>query len=74
MSTSTLVYPIRAIASGKHLVNTLADLQAYSVAFVSLRDNLDLSKPSGRLMSHVVASVAEFERANSRASDRRHPG
>jgi DNA invertase Pin-like site-specific DNA recombinase len=47
----------------KHLVNTLADLQAYGVAFISLRDNLDLSTPSGRLMFHVVAAMAEFERA-----------
>src|SRR3569833_922679 len=29
----------------KHLVNTLADLEAYGIAFVSLRDNLDLSTP-----------------------------
>jgi DNA invertase Pin-like site-specific DNA recombinase len=34
----------------RHLVNALADLDAYGVAFVSLRDNLDLSTPSGRLM------------------------
>jgi hypothetical protein len=27
------------------LVNALADLDAYGVAFVSLRDNLDLSTP-----------------------------
>ena len=33
----------------RHLVNSLADLDAYSVAFVSLKDNLDLSTPSGRL-------------------------
>ena len=32
----------------KHLVNALADLDAYGVAFVSLKDNLDLSTPSGR--------------------------
>src|SRR6266536_1222206 len=30
----------------KHLVNALADLGAYGVAFISLRDNLDLSTPS----------------------------
>jgi DNA invertase Pin-like site-specific DNA recombinase len=47
----------------KHLVVTLEDLQAYGVAFISLRDNLDLSTPSGRLMFHVVAAMAEFERA-----------
>jgi putative DNA-invertase from lambdoid prophage Rac len=33
------------------------------VAFVSLRDNLDLSTPSGRLMFQIIAAMAEFERA-----------
>jgi DNA invertase Pin-like site-specific DNA recombinase len=47
----------------KHLVNALADLGAYGVAFVSLRDNLDLSTPSGRLMFAVIGAMAEFERA-----------
>src|SRR6516225_3194772 len=46
----------------KHLVNALADLDAYGVAFVSLRDNLDLSTPSGRLMFAVIGAMAEFER------------
>jgi DNA invertase Pin-like site-specific DNA recombinase len=66
----------------KHLVTALADLAAYGVAFVSLRDNLDLSTPSGRLMFHVVAAMAEFERelirervraglANARAKGKR---
>jgi DNA invertase Pin-like site-specific DNA recombinase len=32
----------------KHLVNALAELCAYGVAFISFRDNLDLSTPSGR--------------------------
>jgi hypothetical protein len=32
----------------KHLVNALAELAALGVAFISLRDNLDLSTPSGR--------------------------
>jgi hypothetical protein len=31
------------------LVNALAELAALGVAFISLRDNLDLSTPSGRL-------------------------
>ena len=47
----------------KHLVNALADLSAYGVAFVSLRDNLDLSTPSGRLMFQIIGAMAEFERA-----------
>lgn len=47
----------------KHLVNALEDLAAYGVAFVSLRDNLDLSTPSGRLMFQIVGAMSEFERA-----------
>jgi DNA invertase Pin-like site-specific DNA recombinase len=47
----------------KHLVNALADLDAYGVAFISLRDNLDLSTPSGRLMFQIIGAMAEFERA-----------
>jgi DNA invertase Pin-like site-specific DNA recombinase len=47
----------------KHLVNALADLAAYGVAFVSLRNNLDLSTPSGRLMFQIIGAMAEFERA-----------
>jgi len=47
----------------KHLVNVLADLDSYGVAFVSLRDNLDLSTPSGRLMFQIIGAMAEFERS-----------
>jgi DNA invertase Pin-like site-specific DNA recombinase len=47
----------------RHLVNILAELEARGVAFVSLRDNLDLSTPSGRLMFNVIGAMAEFERA-----------
>ena len=47
----------------KHLVNALADLDAYGVAFISLRDNLDLTTPTGRLMFQVVGAMAEFEKA-----------
>ena len=47
----------------KHLVTSLADLDAYGIAFVSLRDNLDLSTPSGRLMMQLLGAMAEFERA-----------
>src|SRR5436309_8437398 len=47
----------------KHLVTSLADLDAYGVAFVSLRDNLDLSTPSGRLMMQLLGAMAELEPA-----------
>ena len=47
----------------RHLVESLADLEAVGVAFVSLRDNVDMSTPSGRLMFHVIGAMAEFERS-----------
>ncbi len=47
----------------KPLVNALADLCAYGVAFISFRDNLDLSTPSGRLMFQIIGAMAEFERS-----------
>jgi DNA invertase Pin-like site-specific DNA recombinase len=46
----------------KHLVTTIEDLACYGVSFVSLRDNLDLSTPAGRLMMHLLGAMAEFER------------
>jgi DNA invertase Pin-like site-specific DNA recombinase len=60
---SVLVWKIdRFGRSLKHLVNALADLGAHGVAFISLRDNLDLSTPSGRLFQ-IIGAMAEFERA-----------
>ena len=44
-------------------MNALAELGALGVAFVSLRDNLDLSTLSGRLMFQIIGAMAEFERA-----------
>jgi DNA invertase Pin-like site-specific DNA recombinase len=47
----------------RHLVNALAELEARGLSFISLRDNLDLSTPSGRLMFQIIGAMAEFERA-----------
>jgi len=47
----------------RHLVNSLAELESLGIDFVSLRDNLDLSTPSGRLMFQIIGAMAEFERA-----------
>jgi DNA invertase Pin-like site-specific DNA recombinase len=61
---AVLVWKIdRFVWSLKHLVNALAELAALGVAFVSLRDNIDLSTPSGRLMFQIIGAMAEFERA-----------
>src|SRR5436190_320933 len=53
----------RFARSLRHLVNALAELEALGVAFVSLRDNVDLSTPSGRLMVQIIGAMAEFERS-----------
>jgi DNA invertase Pin-like site-specific DNA recombinase len=47
----------------RHLVNALAELEALGVSFISLRDNLDLGTPSGRLMFQIIGAMAEFERS-----------
>ena len=47
----------------RHLVNALVDLESLGVSFVSIKDNLDLSTPSGRLMFQIIGAMAEFERS-----------
>lgn len=47
----------------RHLVNSLAELEALGIAFISLKDNLDLTTPSGRLMFQIIGAMAEFERS-----------
>lgn len=53
----------RFARSLKHLVNALAEFDSLGVSFLSLRDNLDLTTPSGRLMFQIIGAMAEFERA-----------
>ena len=53
----------RFARSLKHLVTAIAEFEALGVQFVSLRDNLDLTTPSGRLMFHVIGAMVKFERA-----------
>ena len=44
------------------LVNTLQELTALEVGFVSLSEALDLTTPSGRALAGMLAVFAEFER------------
>jgi DNA invertase Pin-like site-specific DNA recombinase len=46
----------------KHLVNSLAEFESLGIAFISLKESLDLTTPAGRLMFGIVSAMAEFER------------
>lgn len=48
--------------TAKGLTALFADLVEAKVNLISLKDGLDLATPAGRLMAHVLASVAQFER------------
>jgi DNA invertase Pin-like site-specific DNA recombinase len=51
----------RLFRSMKHLVVTLGELQELNIQFISLKDQIDLTTSSGRLMMHLIAAFAEFE-------------
>lgn len=46
----------------RHLIDQLSDLQDRGIEFRSLQENIDTSSPGGRLVFHIFASLAEFER------------
>jgi DNA invertase Pin-like site-specific DNA recombinase len=45
-----------------HLVETVRDLIAREVGFKSLQENIDTTTSGGKLIFHIFASLAEFER------------
>lgn len=47
----------------QHLNETVSDLEARGIEFRSLTDAIDTTKPGGKLIFHIFASLAEFERA-----------
>ena len=46
----------------KELLELMGELQKRGVEFRSLRESLDTTTPAGKLVFHVFASLAEFER------------
>jgi DNA invertase Pin-like site-specific DNA recombinase len=47
--------------TAKGLTELFEDLRERQVNLVSLKDGIDLAKPSGRRMANVLASVAQYE-------------
>lgn len=52
----------RLFRSLRHMVNALGELAALGVEFVSVTEPFDTTTPQGRLLLHLVAAFAEFER------------
>jgi len=46
----------------RHLIDQLSELQDRGIEFRSLQENIDTPSPGGRLVFHIFASLAEFER------------
>ncbi len=51
----------RLARSLRDLVSTLQDFSDLGIAFISLKDQIDLTTASGKLLTHLLGSFAEFE-------------
>jgi DNA invertase Pin-like site-specific DNA recombinase len=52
----------RLFRSLKELVVTIDDFRELGIELVSMKDGIDLSTPSGRLLTQMLGSLAEFEK------------
>ena len=52
----------RFARSLSELIMDVKELTDKGVAFISMRDNLDLSSATGKLQFHILSAFAEFER------------
>ena len=50
----------------RHLITAIEELNAAGVGFISLRESIDTSSPTGRLLLGVMGSFAQFERERIR--------
>jgi len=52
----------RLFRSLKHLITTLEEFEALKVKLIAVRDQVDMTTPSGRLFIQVIGALGEFER------------
>jgi DNA invertase Pin-like site-specific DNA recombinase len=52
----------RFARSTRHLVTALEDFRSKNIDFISLRDAIDTTTPTGRFTFSIIAAVAELER------------
>jgi len=52
----------RLARSIKQLIETVEDLEKKGIGFKSLTENIDTTTSGGKLIFHIFASLAEFER------------
>jgi DNA invertase Pin-like site-specific DNA recombinase len=52
----------RLFRSLKHLITTLEEFEALGVKLIAVRDQVDMTTPSGRLFIQVIGALGEFER------------
>ena len=51
----------RFACSTQALVNALKEFQSLGIDFISYQENIDTTTPTGELIFHVMASLAQFE-------------
>jgi len=56
----------RFARSVKQLVEALAEFNELGIQFVSIHENVDTTLPQGKLLFHIFAAIAEFERELTR--------
>lgn len=56
----------RLFRSLRDLMNTLSEFESLSIEFISVKDSIDMSTASGRLLFQILGAFGEFEAATIR--------